>query len=83
MKNYKKVYKELIKTLKEELVCLKKYSKDLNDREQLVDKIENQGEIYLLNWILKDYIPELEGKKWSNLFLNKLEFEEWKKEINE
>lgn len=75
--NYKKIYKRLIQVLKDEKYLLKKSKNSYCT----CDKIRNEGTIDLIEWLLKECLPELEGKKWKNIFFNRFEYEEWKKEI--
>lgn len=81
-KNYKKLYNALKRNLRNELKVIKEYSSDLNNRTELVDKIECDGQISFLSHLFEEYLPELEGKKWGSVCLNLKEFKKWKKEIN-
>ena len=81
-KNYKKLYSTLKRNLRSELQVISKGIGDMDGRCELMDKLEAQGMILLLEHLFSEYIPELEGKKWGNVFLNKEEFKKWKKEIN-
>lgn len=76
-KNYELMYKTLIKMLKNDLYLAKEYDKKLS----LGEKLENKATISFLEWLLNEYLPELEGKKWNNIFNTKEEFKGWKKKI--
>ncbi len=82
MKNYKKLYNTLIKSLKSDRRLTKNHIKSLNNRSYFVEKTKFEEMLSVYDFYLKEYILELEGKKWSNIFLSKEEFKEWKKEIN-
>jgi len=74
--NYEKIYKKLKPILKDELQMCKKFKAHCD-----CERIRNDGEINLLKWLLNECIPELEGRKWNNIFFNRFEFKEWQKEI--
>lgn len=77
MIDYELIYKKLKKTLKDELYLCKKFKASCD-----CEKLKNEGMKELLEWLFKNLIPEIEGKKHQNLLFHKNEFEEWKKEID-
>ena len=74
--NYEKVYKKLKATIDSErkMAIRMKCQCDC-------EKLRNEGYMDGLRWFLVECIPEIEGKKHRNIFFNKEEFKDWKKEI--
>ena len=62
MKNYKLIYDRLIKVLKSEQKLMLEIIPTLIAKNELIDKIEYEGQEAELNWILNEALPELEGK---------------------
>ena len=82
IKNYKLLYTTLKKMLVSELKAIKKSIHNYN-RAELRYKVEAEGQVILLKWLLDEYMKELEGKKWGNVSFNSVEYEEWKEKIGE
>jgi len=83
MKNYKKIYKRLIK----EIVRMRNgelntYSTEQNKRLRLLDEIESDYAVTVLNNLL-EVVDEVEGKKCNMVIMNQEEFKQWKKNIKE
>jgi len=82
-KNYKLLYTTLKKNLKNELKIIRELIPKLTRKDEFLDKIKYEGQEVLLDWLFREYIEELEGKKWHNVFLNEEEFKKWKKRVRE
>ena len=77
MKNYRKIYNRLIKEIRKELEA---HETDITS--DLKVKIENKYGVAVLNWLLS-ILPEIEGKEYKMITMNKKEFKKWKKKITQ
>jgi hypothetical protein len=81
-KDYKLLYNALKKTLRSELKVMQKREQELRyTRIELVDKLEYQGNIEFLDWLLNQHLLELEGKEWFNGSFTEKEWKAWKKKV--
>lgn len=81
MKDYKKIYKKLvkeIKRMKEEESNT--YTTEQNPRLRFLDEIESNYAVVLLESIL-DMNDEISGKKCNMIIMNQKEFKNWKQYI--
>lgn len=78
---YDLIYKKMKLALQKELKCHEDIMASSNMRDELADKIESQGISSHLQWLLNEYLPELEGKRWVNGSFNREEFKAWKRKI--
>ena len=79
-KDYKKIYQRLIKEIQYEIENIKQYMPEGDSNHALLRRIELNEALSILNWIV-DVLPEIEGKKHRNMFMNEREFKKWKKSI--
>lgn len=79
--NYKKVFKRLVKEIKNDEESERNYGQTkLTSRDKILDYVETRYALSIYN-VINQTIDEVTGKKWHNLNMTKDEFESWKKEI--
>ena len=84
VKDYKKIYKKLIKEIKrmvEDEHNPNNYVHEDTEIIRLVEKRASQYATTVLNSVL-EMNEEIEGKKCNMVIMNGIEFEKWKKKIN-
>lgn len=81
MKNYKKIYKRLVK----EIIQMRDQELNTHSTEQItrlrfLDEIESNYAVSVLNSLL-EVVDEVEAKKCNMVIMNQEEFKKWKKEV--